>query len=121
MAWILETCGQSRFGNAVPRRAKDLFGALYSLQKDIPVWSETCALAEEVGEVVLAHARNRSELREAKIVREVVSNVVKHALEAISRQTASKGVRCTAASGVAIEQIHRQRAGQGVAVQPPRG
>ena len=97
MAWVLKTDVQSRFDDAAPGNTETLFGALYSLQEDIPVRSVPRARAEELGEVVRAHAGYRRKLREAEIVRQVVADMIKHTLKTISRQTASMGHRCVVA------------------------
>ena len=75
---------------------------------------------EQLREMVGAHSRDRRELLEADLVRQVVLDELRHALEAVSRQASPVGFGREAADRMAPDQIHCQRVGQRPTVEFPR-
>ena len=97
MAWILKTRIQSHIDDVAPRVTEPFLGALYSSQYDEPVGRASRAGAEQFGKIVGTHLGDRSQLREAEIVRKMAFNKVEDALETVSGQPpfGSAGVRRT--------------------------
>lgn len=120
MTRILKTSVQCRFNDVALRVTEAFFGALDSPPEYVLVRSAARALFEQLGKVVRTHAGDHGELRQTEIVTQIVANVIKHTLEAIPWQTVSIDHRSVLSYGVSIQQIHRQRIGQGFAVEPPR-
>src|SRR5262245_7147283 len=120
MARILKPRIQSHIDDATPRVAEPFFGALYSSQHYEAVRRAARAGAEQFGKIVWAHVSNRSQLREAEIVRKMAFNKVNDALETVSGQATLLKCRRAPVHCVTPKQIHRQRVGQRFAVQPSR-
>jgi hypothetical protein len=72
------------------------------------MWGLTCALFEHFSKIMRAQTHNSSELPEAQVLSQVVTDIIEHASQPISWQTPSRGNRRVAAHGVAIKQINRE-------------
>ena len=92
--------------------AKVLLGPFDPLDQDIIMRSATRALFEQFRKVMRAHAGNRSKLRQAEILCQIITDIVEYALETISRQTSFVDNRCSPVHGITFQQIHGQRDGQ---------
>src|SRR5215467_8470387 len=120
MAWILKPRVQSYVDDATLRVTEPFLGALYSSQYDEAVGRAARAGAEQFGKIVWAHASNRSQLREAEIVRKMAFNKVQDALETVSGQTPLLKCRRAPVHGVTTKHIHSHRLRQRFGVQPSR-
>lgn len=85
MARVLKTGLKSRLDDAACWISKGLLAALDPLHQNVAVGRATRAPPEQLGEIMGTHVGERSELRQAEIFGQIVSDVVQHPLETISR------------------------------------
>jgi len=80
MARILKADSESHLQDVMLTILEFPLGAFNSLKQDVFVRSVARAQFEQLRKVVRAHTSYRSKLRQADIFREIISNVIKHAL-----------------------------------------
>jgi hypothetical protein len=108
VARILKPGVHSRFEYAGFGVSQILFCPLNSLQEYVSIGSLSGAPSEHLDKSVRAHSGDRSEFAKAEIARNVVTDIVEHAIETACRQTASVADWRRLPHSIAIEQIDRQ-------------
>src|SRR5262249_51682645 len=113
------TCLYSYLYNTAVYMSEAVLRALDFLHKYVLMRGLACALFEQFCKIMWAHTDNSSELPEAQVLSQVVTDIIEHTSQPISWQTPSIGNGSVAAHGVAIKQINRQGITQGLPIQPP--
>jgi hypothetical protein len=90
-----------------PGVGQEVFGTLHPLVEQILMRAQPGALLEEPAEVVGAHLRHASELREAQVVRQVFLHVREQVPQARLGQTAMIGLERGWADRIVLHQVDR--------------
>ena len=108
MAWIWKTSLYSYLYNSAVYTGQMFHCTLDSRQKYVLMWGLTRTLFKQFCKIMRAHTDNSSELPEAQVLGQVVTDIIEYTSQPISWQTPSIGNRSVAAHGIAIKQINRE-------------